>query len=214
MDDGPRSGDVDSDGSRVTLTSFDDDVTFHLLTGTTQGTFLGASTSGNFIGGAVAADNYQVLCTAPCEAKLPDGMHRLALSTGTGRPIAVDDPVQVSGRTTIRGHYVSHSAIRWTGAGMAVAGLGGLLLWAATAPDCNADTGDNCTVSTGEYLAMAALGGLAITGVFMVFLVKDSAELSVEPGVALSSPTPRFARREMGPAALQAPGGLTATLRF
>lgn len=114
LDDGP-GGDSDattpvvvlhSRRARISLASDQSDLTFHRRTGSR------------------GWPTYAEICTAPCEVSVATGSYTLALSRGTGAPVATDHRIVVNGPAIIRGKYVSHRSLRKAGW---VVGIGGLL---------------------------------------------------------------------------------------
>ena len=68
-------------------------------------------------GGSVLA----AICAAPCEANLPIGEHRLALSKGEGKTTTIE-PVTIAGPARLDAHYVSRAGLRWLGVGTMIVG--------------------------------------------------------------------------------------------
>ncbi len=89
------------------------DTDFHLRTGDSVISGVAATSRGAaaFSG---SAQNYAHICTAPCDATLPKGTHRLALSQGQ-EPVETDHPVVIDGAATLRGTYESHQGQRIAG---------------------------------------------------------------------------------------------------
>ena len=103
------------------------------------------------------------ICTAPCDGKLPAGAHQLALSFRTSRPVALPELTRLSGRSTLRGSYVSNKDTRtvgWTvfGASIAVGTILSLVGVSQGAKDClsnRCDRDDTLTIAG----VITALGG-------------------------------------------------------
>jgi len=130
-DSGPRGRGVD-----VHVVANEDDVQLLIRTG--QGEVEGAAWGYH---GAVAyegvARDYAIVCTAPCDAQLPPGLQRLALSHHGGRTVEADDPVELRGPSTLRAQYESRQGVRIAGY---VVGIGsfaaGLVLIFTNLPTC------------------------------------------------------------------------------
>lgn len=68
--------------------------------------------------GALSAEGYDRICTAPCRAELPVGTYRLALSLhddGDTDWTAIDDSVRISGPGLLRAEYDDASGLRTAG---------------------------------------------------------------------------------------------------
>lgn len=81
--------------------------------------------------GAIALEgrDYAIVCTAPCDAQLPTGLQRLALSRHGGGSVESDDPIDLRSSSTMYVHYESHAAIRAVGYVVAVgSAIGGIIL--------------------------------------------------------------------------------------
>jgi len=92
--------------ARLRLLGTEPGLTYHVRTGT--------ATATGYSGGAVAAvraDAYTEICTAPCDASLPNGSHTLALSREEGTPISAGR-IEVGGPTTLEGTYIDRSGLR------------------------------------------------------------------------------------------------------
>jgi len=116
------------------------------------------------------AKSYLPVCTAPCDASLPKGTQRLALSYEGGKP--VDVTVVLAGPSRLEADYTSRRGIR----------VGGLVLFSASFL-----TGAGLTVygvqqgnggPVGIGVAVALLGGLSG---LVLMLIQDSAQIGVVP---------------------------------
>lgn len=158
------------------------DVTFQLRTGSANFESTGTSYSGGSGVGVVSLSGttvgYSVICTAPCEATLPTGSHRLALSLEGGAPVEADGALVLSGSSSVRGEYTSNQGTRTAGV---VIGLGAILVGSAVMFS-GFSTDDEGNLNTGRiYLG----GGIMIAGSIawlVMASVKDHAELVVIPG--------------------------------
>ncbi|MCC6213308.1 MAG: hypothetical protein IT376_00430 [Polyangiaceae bacterium] len=95
-------------------------MTFLLETATVAFSGTGAQGTGS------APVGYTVICIAPCEATLSAETHRLALSTGGGRPVEVEQPITLRGPATLHVNSESRSRTRTVGGLLlAISRLGG-----------------------------------------------------------------------------------------
>lgn len=183
------------------------------------------ATATNGWGGSASARGYTRICAAPCDATLPTGRHRMALSIRGKTPIEAHDPVALDGPARIRGVYTENGTIRavgWVVIGTSVV-AGTILIVVGASPTKQQCTtpGDPETCFTvpaadtgleGAGLAVMGLG--ALTGLVMI-LQHDHATFEVTPvDAALRLPSP--VAREGGwlTAASPAPYGLGVRIRF
>jgi hypothetical protein len=132
---------------------------------------------------------YSRICTAPCEAALPEGTFEMALSRPGEGPRRVSDPVAVPGAGTLEGEMVSRSALRAFGWVLIVASpIAGYFIFASAFEEkCETSDfsgGQICTteVSTGPlYLGLAVFAGGLATGIVLATR-KDVAEIRFVPG--------------------------------
>ncbi|HEX8796152.1 MAG TPA: hypothetical protein VF765_34620 [Polyangiaceae bacterium] len=120
--------------------------------------------------GAIALEGrqYAIVCTAPCDAQLPAGLQRLALSQHGGTAVEADDPVDLRGPSTLYTHYDSHAAIRTVGWVLGFgSGVGGIVIMVLSFDfSCTqqAEQAGQCNfVNTGQFiagLAVAIVGGI------------------------------------------------------
>jgi len=135
---------------------------------------------------------YAIVCTAPCDAQLPSGLQRLALSRHGGGAVEADDPVQLHGPATLYTHYDSHAAIRTVGWVIGFAsGIGGIVIMVLSfdfsCSQAQEQAGQCSFVNTGQFiagLAVAIVGG--IVGGIMAG-IGDSATIQLVP-TTTSSP--------------------------
>lgn len=166
-----RSGDdtrpfvtVHSGEARLHLLGAKDGTTFHVRTGTAT-----ASAWGGGASYAVHADAYTEICTAPCDASLPDGTHVLALSREGSAPVAAD-PIRVEGPTTLYGTYSDRSGVRIGGW---IIFLGGAV--AGTALMVSSIDGE-AGLGTGFYAGAAIFGITTVVGLVMT-MTGDGAKI-------------------------------------
>jgi hypothetical protein len=74
-------------------------------------------------GTAVPVARYELLCTAPCNAELTHGSHRVALSDGSGAPAEVGPTLRVERELRLSVHFVDRSEVRLAGMLLALAGI-------------------------------------------------------------------------------------------
>lgn len=170
--------------------------------------------------GAVAFEGrqYAIVCTAPCEAQLPTGTQRLALSRHGGGAVEADDPVTLGGSSTLYAHYDSRAAIRavgWViGFGSAVAGI----VIMATAFDFSCSqtqqNANQCSfLSTGQFIAglAVAIGGGIVGGIMAG--IGDKATIQLVPSMSSGPLRLPGASESLVAATPEAPG-LGLRLRF
>jgi hypothetical protein len=103
------------------------------------------------------------ICTAPCDGTLPEGAHQLALSLGTGRPLALPQLTRLPGRSTLHGSYVSRKETRvagWVIFGTSL-GLGTLLTLVGLSQGAKDCLSNNCKQDNALTImgVATALGG-------------------------------------------------------
>jgi hypothetical protein len=153
---------------RLSLRANERDVSFYVKTS--------AAVAGHF-GYNVHASGYTLICTAPCEASLPEGRYTFALAKKDGKPV-VSRALTLRGDRTLRGQYRDRSGLRvggWILFGTSL-GLGSLMyaLFTADQASCELEEissddfeGDlspkDCSRSTERLLAglLMAVGGTA-----------------------------------------------------
>jgi hypothetical protein len=132
--------------------------------------------------GIIRRGLYADVCISPCEAFLPSGQQRLALSLGGGVPHELATPIPIYGDTTIDGRYVSRSDERLAGALTIGAGilialplfLGGLL-----APS-------SFMFEEGHVALMITSGAIALGGILagvILLYQHDYASIRYESGI-------------------------------
>lgn len=117
---------------------------------------------------ALEGRQYAIVCTAPCDAQLPAGLQRLALSQHGGGAVESDDPVELRGPSTLYAHYDSHAAIRTVGWVLGFgSGVGGIVIMVLSfdfsCTQAQQDAGQCSFVNTGQFiagLAVAIVGGI------------------------------------------------------
>lgn len=165
-------------GVPVHVESDQPDVTLLVRTGQVEGEAWGWR-------GAVSmvARDYGLICTAPCDTQVPPGVHRLALSEHGGRVVEADDPVEVSGPSTLRVHYDSRVGVRVAGyvigVGSAITGI--VLMATSYNGNCNPNTSNCQQFNTGQLVAgiVTLIAGGIVGGVMAA--VGDRAELQLVP---------------------------------
>ena len=203
---------LDAPPAKLHLEATGPDVDFHIRTG--EGTVTGFAYLGRYFGGynAVAQD-YEHICTAPCDATLPAGTHRLALSQGGHSPVEPSEPVTVTGPATVRGTYDSRQGVRiggWILLGTSLAGMTGLMLASLQTTQvcpssvCVTESSINGPLM-GAGVAVGVVGSLVSA---ILILQRDTATIEVVPlaGSALTVPAARAEAQWLAPSIVGAQG--------
>ena len=170
--------------SPVSFSSDQDNVTLHVKV---------AEGEAEVGGYHVASRIYSNVCKAPCESDLDHGYYELALSKDGGRPIDVDESIQVEGPVTIEGIYHDRTGVRVAGWLVAIGGsVGGFAYAFNSEEECEPPLaiGDEpyCSDTYPHMMTgMLIMGASVLTGTIMA-LIPDSAEISIAPGVAGLTP--------------------------
>jgi hypothetical protein len=131
----------------------------------------------------MAARDYSLICTAPCDAQVPPGPHRLALTEHGGRVVEADDPIEVMGPSTLRAHYESRMGIRVTGYVIGVATLvtGVVLIATSYNGNCNPAASNCQQFNTGQLVGgiVTIIAGGIVGGVMAS--IGDKADLQLVP---------------------------------
>lgn len=149
-----------SQASGVRISSAQDGLSLHHVTGSTPVTMVGPR--GELISSLV--DTFALVCVAPCIADLPAGSHRLGVARGTGHPVRADEIVHLGPRDLhLELDYVDRSGIRVAGWLTWIGGIvaGGALALAAIfagPEECRAS--GRCTPTLD--LSMLIAGGVII----------------------------------------------------
>jgi len=140
-----------------------------------------------------AAQTYRRICTAPCEAVLPPGTYLMALASGHGDPVVVDDPVVIEGPSSLRAKHTSYAPLRIAGAILGVgAAIGGIYLMgsAVLRSKETCDAAGNCATEPDIDTQKLLIGaGVLVGGAIIGGLLQgkaDGAEIVISP---LVSPT-------------------------
>jgi hypothetical protein len=120
---------------------------------------------------------YAIVCSAPCNTRMPKGTLRLAVSPDGHRAVEPDEPVTLDGPATLETHYDSNRGVRalgWVVFGASLA-VGSLVALFAVAPASGQPT-------NGTELGLGMGGGLggAVLGLFLT-RTKDTASIRVVP---------------------------------
>ncbi len=187
---------IEGKAARVHFEAKTSETDFHIRTQDVEleGGGFGWGMRGGLYGFASSSEGhgYARICVAPCDATLPVGKYRLALSQEGKKPVEADGAVEIPGPSTVYGTYVSNRATRtagWVILGVSVAAGLGLMIAGAAHQDCqpvgsgfgsstSACTSDPDTglVAAGSVVTIVgALLSLAFT------LQHDRAEITVEP---------------------------------
>jgi hypothetical protein len=191
---------VEANEARVHLVATTPDTDFHIRTA--DATAVGWTGRGMY---TAVARGYTHICAAPCNATLPAGKQRLALSQGGKSPVEPDEPVTIPEAATVRGTYVSYAGTRALGIGIMIASVaaGAIMVAAAfhTKQDCSLQSVTGMCTNTPDIDTGLVFGGLAVAVlgplVGLPFLLQhDRAEITVEPLDSAALKTPLMARRE------------------
>ena len=180
----PRIAPTVETQARVRFDSSRDDLTVHRRTGTVyaEGSWGSGWTS-------LEGNAYARLCTAPCDAQLPPGDHRLAVSKSSSSRVAeAPDEVRVNDGDTLRVDYRSKGLQRGIGyALMPVSILGGLSLIAVSVlawrtEECTAGT---CFDKPDFKFPLMVAGMIVMPAGFVTGMLlarsKDSARFELVP---------------------------------
>jgi hypothetical protein len=127
---------------------------------------------------------YKRICTAPCDSMLAPGTYLMALSKGHSDPAPAEDPVVVSGPTSMQGTHTSYKALRVAsavvGIGSAVAGVIVIGLGLMRQKDeCDA-TGNNCQSQADPDWTKVGIGvGVIVVGAIASAIMNKSDTASV-----------------------------------
>jgi hypothetical protein len=168
---------------------------------------------------------YANLCTAPCDATLPTGSHRLALALQGGKALEGEHAIEIDGPTSIRGNYESRAGIRIAGLFVLLgSAIGGTALMVSAIHTGGTTCNNNyCASGTSSNIDSGALwGGLAVVGIgslvgAVMLLIKDNVTIEVARGDDARALTLPRATREapvLTPEALALPGGGGLGLRL
>ncbi len=199
------------------------DVDFHIRTdeATVSGMVWTTRGFGTYAG---VAHGYDHICTAPCDATLPAGTHRLALSQGDRSPVEPDQATTITGPATVRGTYVDRRGTRiggWVLFGASLATMTGLMVASFQTTQNSTDqsfTG-SCYPTTsinGGLLGAGVAVGIGGSLLSLVFILQhDTATIDVVPlgGAAFALPAHR-AEAALLPAATTGAQGLGVRARF
>jgi hypothetical protein len=192
---------VEADAAKIHFESDTPDTDLHIRTGDATVTGLGFGVRGGvYTYGAVAHD-YQHICAAPCDATLPAGTHRLALSKNGKAPVEPDEAVTIRGPSNVHGTYVDRSGTRIAGwlvlGGSLVASL--VMLAASIHSDQDCTSTGSCvpTHSIDMGLAVGSLATMTVGAIVAVILglQHDGAIIEVTP-IDTSLRLPSLERRE------------------
>lgn len=166
-------------------------------------------------------NGFERLCTAPCEADLPVGMQRLAVSEGKEKFVA-GPAIEIRDGASVHASRETHGLLRGFGVALLVAGpVASLAMFIGYVASVKQEyvCSETCSLVTqsdpGLLVAGALLLPATITpGVLMVVFGRDRTRFELEGGTSLA-PWPRDVAllRAVKEGPSSAPG-LAATLRF
>lgn len=129
---------------------------------------------------AVQITTYRTVCTAPCVAGLPEGVHQFAIMTTRGRDYAVPGTVQVTAGSELLLGIQSRRRARGITAGIGAAlALGGFVAMGVLIG--NGDDFLDAGVTAGYAVGAAGL----LIGVFGLVFIKDRGRITVRPASLL-----------------------------
>jgi hypothetical protein len=206
------------DSVTVHVASDQDDVALLVQTG--QSEFEGVGWGyRSWVAVSGTSRNYAMICSAPCDAEVPLGTHRMALSLGGGRAAEADDTVRLTEPSTIQVHYESRLGMRvagWLILGATVIAGSALVVDAMSKGTQDCSQGyclSRQDVDKGEVAASIATA--VVGGLLSVVLIrqKDQAHIEVVPQSASRLLRLPGSFEPVGVAHAEAPG-LGVRLRF
>jgi hypothetical protein len=184
---------VHGEKARLRFTADRPHLTFHVGTGVDRrhGTVVGVTPypyNDWFMGSLHSVgDRFDRICTAPCEASMPAGTYRIAVSTPDSGLLVLDDPLQVSGSGFVEGAYRSNAGIRtagWiTGGGSLLVGLTLTIIGYADRSEEGNCAGGACEENANTALVISGLA-VAFTGMLagaIMVAVDDEASIRFTP---------------------------------
>ena len=173
----------DGPSARVAFKSEDSDVTLHVKVG--EGVEV---INGHHLSSLL----YGTVCEAPCESDVEHGYYELALSKDGGKPIDVEQSINVDGPATIEGTYKDYTAVRVMG-WIIMTGGGTLGTLYAITPEDTCDYSaeefdSDCGLTYPHMATGLIIASASIVGGLLMVLVDDKAEVSITPGVAGLTP--------------------------
>jgi hypothetical protein len=215
---------VDASEARIHFESTTPDTDLHVRTEEETVSGLAWGGRGPTVYAAVAR-GYLRICGAPCDATLPAGTHRLALSFKGRSPVEPAGAVTIDGSSTLRGTYVDRRAAReggWALLGIAVAAGTALMVAGElhATQDCSSESFTGSCISEPAPSGSLIAAGVAVTALgtltgLALALQHDGAIIEVVP-VATGPASPPLARREGAwlASGAAAPSGLAVRVRF
>lgn len=162
-------------------------------------------------------DVYSPICVAPCQATLPIGPSRLALSVDGSSPVEPSVPVNIEEPSRLEAKHTSNAHLRYIGWGVLFSGviLGTVLMVTARTTEQTCVAANFCseapTIDKAQFGAGVAASAIGTIVGLILALQRDSAEIAVIPLRVGSSAL--GARREGAAQALDG-AGLGVRLRF
>jgi hypothetical protein len=166
--------------------------------------------------------DYAILCTAPCDLKLPLGGMRFALSHEGGSAVETSDPLVLRGPATLRATYESRRGIRLAGIGVLLAGIATatiLLAVGETKTPCGPGVVSPGPCDQTHFAPGYFAGGVAALTVgtaagIVMMLIKDKASLELVPMVSAMAFAPRGVASDARSVAAGDPSGMGLRLTF
>lgn len=160
---------IDARAAKIHFEATSPDTDFHIRTEdvTVEGAGWGWGRGFYGFASTAQAKGYAHICAAPCDATMPVGKYRLALSQAGKKPIEPDGPVTIDGATTVQGKYVSYAGTRGAGWGLFALSLAvgmGIILFAVANPSQNCTSNSFGGSSAGSFCTPQADTGLVAAG--------------------------------------------------
>lgn len=130
-------------------------------------------------GGYAIGWEFERLCTAPCETRLPRGEYQFAIGPGVAIPMPSGEMTRIDEDSEIHIEYTSRADTRWGGLGVAIGGsLLGTLMMLLAVPALSDGNG----AGGGLLLGLGGAGMItsAIVGVLMM-MTPDETQLTTQP---------------------------------
>ncbi len=160
---------IDARAAKIHFEATSPDTDFHIRTEdvTVEGSGWGWGRGFYGFASTAQAKGYAHICAAPCDATMPVGRYRLALSQAGKKPIEPDGPVTIDGPTTVQGKYVSYAGTRGAGWGLFALSLAvgmGIVLYAVANPSQNCSSSANAFGGGGSFCSPQPDTGLVTAG--------------------------------------------------
>ena len=172
--------------ARLKLVSDESGITFHRQAASASSSAV-AYGSGGTAFALGESTSYERICTAPCEAAMPAGSERFALSRDGKPPIAADAVTLPAGDSELHGRLESRTGLRVALVALGVASAIGGTALALTADgkerECNefGECYDRSTLNLPQFIGGIALGTAGAGLMLAIVLIHDKAVIEVRP---------------------------------